>query len=169
MDGRGIEPDIHVDDEEVGHIIGSLYSKAVFFNYANNFVKTHPTIATAKEFSLTDVEYQALVDLALKEDLNYSTRTERIIKSLEKSAKDEKYLQFAEGELAALKEKLLPDPAKDIVRFKAQIKQLAENEIISRYYYQKGRVEASLNGDPVLAKGIEYLAADKNKHVLKGK
>ena len=38
-----------------------------------------------------------------------------------------------------------------------------ETEIATRYYYQKGKMEASLKTDPVMEKAIEVLS-DKQKY-----
>ncbi len=60
----------------------------------------------------------------------------------------------------ALLKKLTPDNKSDLLKFKTEIKLILENEIISRYYYQNGRIEQSLNTDPEVRQAIELL---KNK------
>ena len=68
-------------------------------------------------------------------------------------------------------EKSLKLPKKeDLSRYKEQIKELLRLEIVTRYYYQKGKVESSLKNDPELALAISTLK-DKEKYqsILSGK
>jgi carboxyl-terminal processing protease len=68
-----------------------------------------------------------------------------------------------------LKTVILKEKSNDLQRYKKEIKELLYLEIVSRYYYQKGRVEASLLIDPEIIK-IKEIMADKEKYfsVLKG-
>ncbi|MGB0166736.1 MAG: S41 family peptidase, partial [Luteibaculum sp.] len=61
MDGRGIEPDVKLDDEETGRIIGGIYNKALFFQFANQYVKEHPSIDSAAAFHLSDTDYDRFI------------------------------------------------------------------------------------------------------------
>jgi carboxyl-terminal processing protease len=56
-----------------------------------------------------------------------------------------------------LKSKLAHDKEKDLQNFSAEIKSLLYEEIASRYFFQKGRIMASLDEDPELAKAVEVL------------
>ena len=93
-------------------------------------------------------------------EYKYSTQSETILKELKKVAESEKYFTDAEKEYAALLKKLTPDNKSDLLKFKTEIKLILENEIISRYYYQNGRIEQSLNTDPDVNQAIKLL---KNK------
>ena len=55
----------------------------------------------------------------------------------------------------------------DLMRFKPEIKQFIEEEIISRFEYQKGRVETSLKYDLDVVEAKKILAdAAKMKSIL---
>ncbi len=166
MDGRGIDPDVRVADEELAKIVRPLFEQFLFFKFANNYVLAHPSISSAKTFHLTDADYAAFTAMCSEKKLDYKTDTELALEELHKTAEKERYLQDALKEYESLAHKLVPDTKGDLQKFKRQILLILENEIIARYYYDKGRVEATLSGDPVLAKGIEYLAPEKNSAIL---
>jgi carboxyl-terminal processing protease len=46
----------------------------------------------------------------------------------------------------------------DLIRFKDQIKELLEEEIVLQSYYQWGRLEKSLKNDPEVMKAEEIFA-----------
>ena len=46
----------------------------------------------------------------------------------------------------------------DIDKYKDEIKELLLVEIVSRYYYQKGKLEAALKDDPITEEAIRVLS-----------
>ena len=52
---------------------------------------------------------------------------------------------------------------KDILKFKDEIAEFLTEEIISRYYYQRGRIEASLTTDQEVKEAIAILK-DKKRY-----
>ncbi len=169
MDGRGIDPDVRVEDEELAKIVQPLFEQALFFKYANQFFLTHPGIADAKTFHLSEAEYAAFIAMCSTHNLEYKTETELALEDLKKTAKKESYMQDALHEYEALAHKLVPDTKGDLQKFKRQIKLILENEIIARYYFDKGRVEATLSEDPALAKAIENMDPQKHSSILSPK
>ena len=159
-DGKGIKPDLFTEEETMSIITATLMRSYNIFNYATSYYLSHPTIAPAKEFQLSDKEYDEFIEYLGDKKYNYSTQSEEILKKLKEVAEDEKYFGGAEGEYAALLEKLTPNKNSDLIKFKSEIKMILENEIISRYYYQDGRIEQSLNSDPDVKEALQLL---KNK------
>lgn len=54
MDGGGIEPDFPIDEEPASLLLPTLVNKYFIFDYATEYVKNHPTIASASSFKLRD-------------------------------------------------------------------------------------------------------------------
>ncbi|NEN23518.1 S41 family peptidase [Cryomorpha ignava] len=157
MDGRGIEPDLLIQKTEFPHILASLLSESLFFKYSNKYAAEHSEIAAATEFRLSDEEYEAF--MAYLEDKNYSytTDTERELEELVKIAKKEKYWGLAESEFSTLETVLKSKKKKDLIIFKDEIEDILVNEIVSRYYYQRGRIESSLASDIAVAEAKRVL------------
>ena len=156
-DGGGVAPDIEVTDKEYSDISKTLGNKGYFFEYANKYRAEHPTIPPAKEFSLSDAEYQKFVSFLSKKDVSYSTSVEQAIDELVKKAQAEKHYDDVKAEIEQLRKKVSHNKANDLNRFKPEIKELLEQEIALRYYFQKGAIEASFDDDEDIMAAVEVL------------
>jgi carboxyl-terminal processing protease len=163
-DGGGILPDIKIDPETYSILSINLIRNFMFFDFATIYANTNESIASAKEFEVSDEMFQEFVDfIKSKEDFTYKSESTEIIKALKKSAKEEKNFAISTDEFAALEAKLAPNLDRDIERFKDEIKELLAHEIIKRYYYQKGGIEFGLREDKTLLRAIEVLE-DSNEY-----
>ncbi|MEI7595701.1 MAG: S41 family peptidase [Bacteroidota bacterium] len=156
-DGGGIAPDISIEPEKMSEIAISLIMKNLIFDYATKFVKENKSIASADKFQITDDMYNSFVAYLSDKDYDYQTRSEQIIEDFKKTASEEKYFERVEKEFDQLKQKLAHNKNEDLMTFKKQIKSILKEEIISRYYYQKGRIITNLFEDPEVDKAIEVI------------
>ncbi len=169
-DGKGIKPDIKINEREVSNITEVLVKNFHIFDYATNYKLTHPEIASADKFKLNDEEYKEFVEYLSDKDINYETETEKQLKKLKETAMKEKYFKLADNEYKNLENKLVLDKSSDLMKFQDEIKELLENEIISRYYFQRGRIVSSLSKDPGVEKAINVLEnEDTYTGILTGK
>jgi len=157
-DGFGIEPDVEVEQEYMSALAVTLVQKFHIFNYATQFVKTHPTILPASQFEITDEIYNDFRRYLSDKDYTYSTSTEKYLDDLKTIAKEEKYYEAVENDIAALEAKLKSNKADDLTKYRQEISEMLKSEILSRYYYQKGRVEGLLKEDKDVLKAIEILS-----------
>lgn len=163
FDGMGIEPDIKVEKKEISDIATSLYLKNHLFDYATEFKLKNNAIPEVAAFTISDEEYEKFVKFLEGKDYDYTTDSEALLEKLEEAAKADKYFKSLESEYYALLNKLKHNKEEDLFTFKEEIKYILETEIATRYYYQKGKMEASLKTDPVMEKAIEVLS-DKQKY-----
>lgn len=168
-DGGGIQPDVPVTPEVYSRITVSLVTKNLIFDYATAFSAVHDTIPVPEKFSLTPEDYEHFVNFLQDKNFDYQTESESKFQELEKAAQRDKYYDLAREEFAMLKAKLSHDKNKDLQTFREEISRFLAEEIVSRYYYQKGRIRASLLNDPVVKKAQEVLK-DRNfyRSVLDG-
>lgn len=157
LDGGGIDPDIEVEQEKINSLVVALYQKMLLFNYATKFAKEHAQIAPAKEFTLSDKDYMDFVGWAKKQNLTYETPTEKAMEYLERKAKEDEYLDALSDEIATLRKQYEQEEQQDLIKYKAVIKELLEEEISARYYYEKGRVANAIQKDPEVIKAVEIL------------
>ncbi|MBR4198320.1 MAG: S41 family peptidase [Bacteroidales bacterium] len=157
-DGFGIEPDIDVEPEYISNISVALLQKNLVFDYVTDFYYKHKEIASASQFRVTDEIYNDFKNYISTKEYEYSTNTEKTLKMLRETAKEEKYLSAIEKELSDLEKKLQSDKLVDLDKNKEEVKQLIEAEILTRYYYEKGRTEGMLKYDNVLHKAIQVLS-----------
>lgn len=146
-DGAGVMPDVKTSEEKFDNILISLISKFHIFNYATDYYLKHKEIAPVKDFKLTDAEYQDFVVWLKDKDYDYKTKSELEMADLKKNAEEEKYFADIKSEYDALLNKMTANKKDDLIKHKASVKKYLEEEIASRYYFQKGRVEFSLKTD----------------------
>ena len=160
-DGGGVKPDVEVKPDSLPNIAfylaGARDSNEVMLNYEVDYIAKHPTIAPAKDFALTDADYDEFKARVLKADFKYDRETEKYLKDLEKLAKFEGYYDDAKPEFEALKKKLSHNVAKDLHYNKEYIKQLLENEIVAAYYFQAGAIQNSLRYDKQIKEAVKLL------------
>ncbi len=157
FDGGGILPDIQIKIPFVSNIATSLYVKNFIFNYATIFQQKHPNIPPVKDFKITDEIYNDFVAYLSDKDFDYTLESEQILKKFEKTIKDEKYGDEINEQINIIKSKLKHDQNADLQKFRKEISSFLYEEIISRYYYQKGRAEAMLVDDKAIEKALEVL------------
>jgi carboxyl-terminal processing protease len=159
FDGGGISPDIALDPVQISNIAISLYIKNLIFDYATVYVVKNPAMPrNIESLMISDEVYTDFLKFLNGKSFDYTTESDDKLNELLKVAKAEKYYDGAAGEFEALKTKLAHDKDKDLQTFSNEIKDFLYEEIASRYYFQKGRIIASMKDDPELDKAIEVLS-----------
>lgn len=154
-DGGGIVPDIVMEPEILSNLSAALITNFIVFDYATNFVNENETIAKPEDFEITDNIYNRFSEFVKGKDFEYESESKHLLEDLIEKAKTEKYYEFAEADFEAIKAKLEPQLGKDLQVFNSEIKSLLKNEIVSRYYYQKGAIRASIAEDKTISEAIE--------------
>jgi len=156
--GGGIEPDIKVKTEPMSTVGVTLYGRNYLFDYATEYAGKHPKINDATSFALSDAEFNDFVKWLDKKDYSYKTETETAFDSLMAVAAREKYYDESKGEFDALKSKISHDKKQDLLKHKDNVKQMLENEIVSRYYFARGRIAQQMQYDKELDRTLALLA-----------
>lgn len=168
-DGGGVEPDVVTELPSRSPIVTSLNAKGLIFDYALKYRAEHPTIKPAKEFELSDSDYQNFVTWLKDKEYDYTTQVEKDLSELEASAKKEKYFDAIQEQFKALKTKLTHSKDADLANFKKEIKHILEREIVSHYYLQKGEREFVFRNDPEVKTALD-LFKDSSRYtkILQG-
>jgi carboxyl-terminal processing protease len=157
FDGGGIAPDMALNPLMLSKITLSLILKNLIFDYATLYAYRNEKVPGVDALQITSTEYNNFLNFLKSKSFDYTTESDDQLDELIKVAKQEKYFTEAQDEFEALRKKLAHDKDKDLQTFNGEIKSLLFEEIASRYYYQKGRIQASLHEDPELDKAIEVL------------
>jgi carboxyl-terminal processing protease len=166
-DGAGILPDVRTEEQRLSQITIALLSKNHIFNYATQFVLKHEKIPSTKEFQLTEKEFDEFVAYLKDKDYGYKTESEVVLNDLKKSSEEENYFNSIKPDYENLLAKIKADKKEDLVKYRKEIKQYLEEEIVSRYYYQVGRIEQSVKTDSDIKLAAEVLANETRlKNVL---
>jgi len=168
-DGSGIYPDLFIQQERFASVTQVLVGKLLVFDYATQYRNTHPKIGDPKTFALSDAEYADFTKFISTKDYQYSNRSEKVLSDLKTEVDKDKEFADIKPEYEALKNKLATEKANDLQQHKDEIKQILENEIASRYYFEKGRYECNFKYDKELGRATK-LMSDKNEvaTILKG-
>jgi len=168
-DGSAIYPDIFIKQEKFANVTQALVGKLLIFDYATVYRDKHAKIADTKSFVLSDGEYGDFVKYLADKNYNYTTSSEKVLNSLKTEATKEKQFTDIQAEYDVLKAKLMTTKKNDLQLHKDEIKQILENEIASRYYYEKGRYEVNFKYDKELAQAVKTMQ-DKTQlaSILKG-
>jgi len=169
FDGSGIFPDIYTDPDYYSNITIALMSNYVFYDFANKYFRDHPSIAAPKDFRLTDAEYNDFVAFADGRKYSYTDKSEKKLKELKHAAEKDKHYEVIQNEFTQLERKMMENKKNDLKNHRDEIKSILEGEIVSRYYFQKGRLEAGFKYDPEVKKASSILN-DQPKYasILKG-
>ncbi|MEX2335690.1 MAG: S41 family peptidase [Fulvivirga sp.] len=169
-DGSGLAPDVKVKRETYAPITISLLSKGLIFEYATQYAHKRKSIPEAAAFEPTDAEYLAFKQWLSTKNYDYTTRVETDLVKLEESAKKEKHYKEIEDMLNDLNEKVKHNKEQDLEIFKNEIKHVLRVEIASRYYLQKGSIEASFANDEAVKEAVEiFNDPDTYQQLLSGK
>lgn len=157
FDGGGISPDVEVKEKQFSDISKTLSNKGFFFDYATKFRAENPTIVKAKDFNLSDAEYQKFISFLSNKDISYSTSVEQAVEDLIKKSKEDKHFDDIKNDIEVMKKRIYTNKANDLIRFKAEIREMLEQEIVSRYYFQKGMIESTFDDDEDILTAINIL------------
>ena len=166
-DGGGITPDLVIESETSSKILLSLFRERLFFDYATEFRLKNENILSAKDFKITDEMFLDFKNFLSDKEYEYETDTEKAYKKLKKVAKDENYFESMKNDFDLLVNKIDDAKSDDLEKNKDIIKEILANEIVSRYYYQKGRIQSSLNYDKDVLQAISVISDSTNyKQIL---
>lgn len=158
-DGGGIVPDVVLEPEQLSNLSAALLTKFLVFDFATLYSNSNESIAPPEEFEITEEIYQEFKKYVTDKNFEYESRSEQMLGELMETAQKEKYYELASEEFEKMMEKLHPDAEKDLQVFSDEIKNLLKNEIVSRYYYQKGAIRASIGDDKVIKKAMNEISS----------
>lgn len=168
-DGSGIYPDVYVKPLKYNQITQTLGSKYFIFDYATKYRNAKSSITDAKSFKLTEAEYADFVNFLSTKDYNYNTKTEKLLSDFREEAEKENKLAEIKTEFEALKARVFYSKKNDLTQFKDEIRKVLENEIASRYYFERGRLEQGFKYDAEMAEALKLIGNKTvSTSILKG-
>ncbi|HWW41682.1 S41 family peptidase [Pedobacter sp.] len=167
--GNGIYPDVFVDAKKYSPITISLISKNLFFDFANSYKKSNKSIAPAADFKVSDKDYEQFVSSLADKDYKYTSNAERLLSDLRTEAEKENNLPAVKADLDDLRSKMQTAKKEDLYTYKEEIRKALETQIVSRYYFEKGKVVQAFQYDKEFAAAKSVLNnTPKMLVILKG-
>lgn len=146
----GIAPDVEITAERLPNLLYYLANSDVLFDFVTDYTRHHEAIASIEEFEVSDSLYLAFKTAVKSSDFTYDRQSEKALEALKEIAEFEGYTADAAAEFAALEQKLSHNIDRDFDNFKEDICDLLANELVTRYYYQRGAIIQSLKSDSTI-------------------
>jgi carboxyl-terminal processing protease len=168
-DGGGIDPDIKLEVNAMSAVTANLIQKNMIFDFATKYYFEHANAKPEKNFSISEADYQDFSNWLKTKDFNYSTTSEKHLDNLEASAKKDKSFDAIQEQLKLLRSKIDQSKQQDLAKFKSEIKEQLEIEILSRYYYQKAMKFVSFEKDLEVQEALKlFKDMPRYQSILKG-
>ncbi len=165
-DGGGIIPDVTMESRHFSQITADLFANNYIFKFVNGFVAENESIASPSEFYISDSVYADFKKFVENKSFSYKTETEALIERLKGSAERESYIEAISDKIELLEEEIKTEKKHDIDKHKAEIKELLRVEIVTRYHYQKGKIETALRNDPDIIEVLKILKDNQRMESL---
>jgi len=169
-DARGIDPDMEIPELSYSKLTITLILEQVIFDFATKFTSENATIASADKFKVDDALYEQFKQFTGTKKINYKTESEEILEKLLNSGQQEMLFTKDSDEYKKMLALVQASLVRDLDKYRSEIVELLEDEIVARYYYQKGRVINSFKNDKSLVEAIAVLQnSEVYKKILSGK
>lgn len=166
FDGGGVYPDLSIASERFTNLSVQLYAQNMIFDFATLYVTENPELPNPNTFSLTDADYESFIAFVEDREFNFKTNSEKALEKLISEAKREKYYDQASAEIEDLREMLVHDNKKDLIRNKSEVLKLINEEIMGRYYYQKGRISQSIKYDHQIEVALHTISNNEKYNTI---
>lgn len=157
----GIAPDVEIVPERLPNLLFYLANSDVLFDFVTDYTRSHAAIAPIEEFVVSDSLFVAFKDAVKVSDFTYDRQSEKALAALKEVAEFEGYTIDAAAEFAALEKKLSHDIDRDFEIFKDDICELLADELITRYYYQRGSIIQAMKSDSTIVRARTLLANER--------
>lgn len=157
-DSGGIRPDIEVQHDTMANVVFYLSQDDALLDWGTRYVQTHQRPASVADFNLTDADVADLLQLAKDSGFKYDRLTQQRLDDLKKMAKFEGYYEDAKEQFEALEAKLHHNLDHDFAKYDKNIRELMAQEVVKRWFFQRGAVQQSLKTDEDLQRAETLLA-----------
>ena len=165
-DGGGIEPDVFINPLSLSNVSVALLTNFHIFDYANHYYRNNSDIPPADKFEITEKIFNDFLNFVEGKDYSYTTESELYIERLRRVTQEEKYHESIEQELKMIQARIEETNKDDFITFRPEIEMMLKNEIVGRYYNQKGRVISSLNDDPDIKEALRVFQSPETYHAI---
>lgn len=162
FDGAGIEPDQSVETESYAPISYSLVARSHVFDFATHYAYRHDQISDPSSFQISEEDYQDFIKFLEGKEYDYTTYLEKSVEDMKENAKKSPLYEEVKDQIEALEMKINHSKEQDLITYKEEIMKILSEEIVSRYYFQEGLIQASLDEDNDVIKAMEIFSNPKN-------
>jgi carboxyl-terminal processing protease len=167
LDGGGVTPDIKLEPKVLYPVTQALLDHHVIFDYVNKYCQGKDSIAKVGEFNFKD--YDDFVSFVKKKGFKYELESEKHLKKVREEV-EKSATKDVKEEVEKLQNKINASKNNDFQIAKQQITDEIEKEMATRYYFQRGKIQQTLDDDAEIKEAISVLRDTKRyKALLSGK
>lgn len=152
-DGGGIKPDVLLPHDTATGVVKALLDQNIVFDYATQFALSHPSIDSVEIFAFAD--WDGFNRFVQGKNFTYQTVAEQKMGELRAAAANENISLGPDFD--DLTKKMAAEKKLALEKNKARIVHEIEQEIVGRYYFQRGKVRKSLKNDPEVEAAVTLL------------
>ena len=146
IDGRGIVPDVQLIKKAYSELTSEIIINDFIFEFVNQYVAGIDSISRPEEFELEENVYNDFISyVENRPDFEYSTTVEKKLLEIKEILEKDSAYSDIKSEFLTLEKKLKGDLITDLERYKIEIVPLIENEIVARFYFQRGKTVHSFS------------------------
>lgn len=166
-DGGGITPDITIDQPELTRVTYNVVRDNWAFNFATKYAAGHQEIPAPEDFVITDTIYEEFKTTIDPSKFNYDRVCETGLEQLRKLAEMEGYMNDStKKQFEVLGSLLKHDLAHDLDINRNNIAPYLAEEIVTRYYDNRGRIINALRTDQAVDSAITVLNSPRYGEIL---
>ncbi len=157
FEGKGVKPEIIVENKDKNAIIVELEKQNIIFDFATNYRLNNDTILLApKDYVFNDFDNFILYI----KDINFDRKTKAEIKydELLKIIEDGNYSEEDIQEIISFQDNIKNDNISEVNDNKEELINLIGEEIISRYYFMEGELVFKQNYDNNIIESIKIIS-----------
>ena len=162
LDGGGIKPDVILPHDTAQGVVKALLDQNIIFDFVTGFAQNHPTIDSIEIFEFND--FDGFLQYVQTKNFDYQSQSEKKLNELRETAKRENWP--LDTEIQALENKIKVEKKDELNRRRERILHEIEQEIVGRYYFQRGKVRKNLVNDPEVKEAIQLLNDTKRYHSI---
>ena len=168
LDGGGIKPDVYLETNANAGLLVDMQEQHIIFEYVNEYCIKHPKVDSTDKFKFT--EFDDFTRFLAARKYEYISKAEKSLQEARTNAEKDKYSPELAAEIKTLETKLHASRAAELQKYQADIISLIEQEVMSRFYYQRGRSQIRLRNDTEIERAIDLLLDPaKYNRLLKSK
>jgi len=159
-DAGGIQPDIILDNPKYDNMIYDLAKKFLIFDFATQYVNTHDSIKSIEDFMVTDADFEDFMKFIKQSGYSYNSPAQKLLDKMKEETdikNNEKLMQ----EVMQLEAQLREQNFLQMKKNKEVLKKLLKQEVISRYFFDKGKIKSALSSDKEIDAVLKLLEDKK--------
>ncbi|MCC6281751.1 MAG: S41 family peptidase, partial [Saprospiraceae bacterium] len=166
LDGGGIKPDVLLPHDTAAGVVKALLDQNIIFDYVTDFTLKHAKIDSIETFEFID--FDGFAQYVQSKNFEYQTATEKKLAELRDIAARES-LPLGD-EIAGLENKIKMEKKGELARNRDRILHEIEQDIVGRYFFQRGKVRKNLVNDPEVKEAVKLLNdSERYRSILSGK